>query len=135
MRRLLLAMAGTTVAFGVITLVALEGVEVVQLRTRTPEGSIRTTRTWVADAGGAMWIESATPDRPFLQDLATRPDVELARGSRVLPLHATVVPGDDGHRAIRALLRAKYGWADRWIGLLTDTSRSVAIQLRPASPP
>jgi hypothetical protein len=131
-RRALGAAAIAAVAFAAVTLLAVEGVEVVQLRTTAPDGRVRTTRTWVADAGGAMWIESATPERPFLQDVLARPDVELVRGGRVLGLRATVVPGDDGHRTIRDLLRAKYGWADRWVGLLTDTSRSVAVRLDPA---
>jgi len=32
---------------------------------------------------------------------------------------------------VRRLLAAKYGFADRWIGVLVDTSRSVAIRLEP----
>jgi hypothetical protein len=28
-------------------------------------------------------------------------------------------------------LRRKYGWADVWIGMLTDTSESIAIRLEP----
>ena len=44
------------------------------------------------------------------------------------------VPGDAGHRRIRRLLAEKYGWADTWIGLLTDTSRSVAVRLDPRTP-
>jgi len=42
-----------------------------------------------------------------------------------------VIEGDGGHRRIRSLLRARYGVADAWIGLLADTSRSVAIRLDP----
>jgi hypothetical protein len=144
-RRGLLAVGLVAVAFTAITLVALEGREVVRLRTTAPDGGVRTTRTRVADSGGAMWIESATPERPFLRDIAARPDVELVRGGRVLPMRATIVSADAGHRMIRSLLRERYGWADRWIGMLTDTSRSVAIRLderepgdattgRPASP-
>jgi hypothetical protein len=131
--RALLAAGLAALVFAAVTLVALEGVEVVQLRTTAPDGSLRTTRTWVADAGGAMWIEAATPERPFLQDIGARPEAELVRGGRVLRLRATVVPGEEGHRQVRGLLRVKYGWADRWIGMLTDTSRSVAIRLEPAA--
>ena len=120
------------VAFGVVTLVALEGGEVVQLRTVTSDGSLRTTRTWVADDEGATWIEAANPQRPFLLDLEERPVVSLVRGGAVQRLRAVPVPGDAPHRRIRALLRAKYGWADAWIGLLADTSASVAVRLEPA---
>jgi len=130
-RRLALVIGIAAVAFAAVTLVALEGREVVQLRTITPDGGVRTTRTWVADWDGAMWIEAANGQRPFLLDLQARPDVELVRGGRPLPLRAVAVPGPEGHRRIRALLAEKYGWADRWIGLIADTSHSVAIRLEP----
>jgi len=118
-------------AFVAVTLVALEGVEVVQLRTTAPDGSVRTTRTWVADADGATWVEAANPERPFLQDLAAHPEVSLVRDGTEHRLHAVPLPGDGPHRKIRQLLRAKYGWADAWIGLVADTSRSVAVRLDP----
>jgi F420H(2)-dependent quinone reductase len=130
-RRLALAVLVGAVAFGAVTLLAVEGKEVVQLRTTLPEGGTRTTRVWVAEADGAMWIEAAKPERPFLHDVQTRPDVELVRGGRVLRLRAVPVPGDTGHQKIRRLLAAKYGWADSWVALLEDTSRSVAIRLEP----
>ncbi len=133
-RRGVVAVGIVAVAFGCITVLALEGTEVVRLRTTAADGSVRTTRTWIAEADGAMWIESATPERPFLLDLTARPDVELVRGNDVLRLRAVPVPGDAGHRKIRDLLAAKYGWADTWVGLLTDTSRSVAVRLEPAGP-
>jgi hypothetical protein len=126
--------AVAAVGFGAVTLAALEGVEVVQLRTVEPDGSVRTTRTWVADADGAAWIEAANPDRPFLHDLQARPEVLLVRRGTVQRLRAVPMPGDVPHRKIRLLLRTKYGWADRWIGLLADTSRSVAVRLEPDEP-
>jgi hypothetical protein len=35
---------------------------------------------------------------------------------------------------VRAALRAKYGWRDAWVGLLVDSSRSVAVRLREPQP-
>ena len=75
------------------------------------------------------WIEAANPERPFLLALATHPDVELTRGGRVQRCHVEPMPNPAGHRHVRELLARKYGWADRWIGFLTDTSRSVAVRL------
>lgn len=118
------------VLFGVVTLVALEGREVVVLRTRDAAGAARDTRTWIADAEGDAWIEAANLERPFLRDVGTRTDVALWRHGAWHPCTATVVAGPEGHARIRALLRARYGWADRWIGLLADTSASVALRLR-----
>jgi hypothetical protein len=118
--------------FVFVTAMALEGGEVVQLRTLGPDGNARTTRVWIADADGAAWVEAASPDRPFLADIARDPQIELVRGDDVEPRRATVIDGAEGHAKIRALLRRRYGWADRWIGLLTDTSQSVAVRLDPA---
>ena len=111
------------------TLVALEGREVVVLKPIDGAGVARATRTWVADDDGYAWIEAANPERPFLLALAAHPDVDLARGGRVRRCHAEAMPNPAGHRHVRELLARKYGWADRWIGLLADTSGSVAVRL------
>jgi hypothetical protein len=128
-RALLVAAGVGALAFGAITLVALEGVEVVELRTHDGAGAPRTTRVWIADADGASWIESATPDRPFLRDIVVDPTIEVVRGGRVLAMQATPEPGQAGHDRIRRLLADKYGWADVWIGLVADTSQSVIVRL------
>ncbi len=130
------AIAGGTflalaLAFGALTLYAVEGREVVRLRTVAPDGSTRETRTWVADDGGAVWIEAAVAERPFFQHLLTNPAVELERNGTVRRYRAAPVPNPDGHERIRALLAEKYGWADWWVGLLTDSSGSVAVRLDP----
>ncbi len=116
-------------AFGAVTWVALEGKEVVVVRTHGVDGSPHRTRTWVADAAGATWLEAATPERPFLHDLQASPELELERRGELLRCRATIVPNPDGHRHIRGLLAERYGWADRWIGLIADTRRSVEVRL------
>ena len=125
-------LAGVLV-FGAVTLYALEGHEVVVLRTHAPDGSTRQTRTWVADDDGALWIEAAMPERPFLQDILSRPQVEVERGGTVRRFRPMPVPNPGGHAHIRRLLAERYGWADCWIGLLTDTSRSVEVRLDPVA--
>ncbi len=115
-----------------VTLVALEGQEVAVLRTRAADGGQRTTRVWVADVKGVPWIEAASPERPFYTDIERDPRVELERAGRTASFVAHPLPGPGGHAEIRALLRARYGWADRWIGAIADTSRSIAVRLEPA---
>jgi hypothetical protein len=78
-----------------------------------------------------MWIEAANPERPFLLDLRAQPEAVLLRGGQSQRVRAVPVPGASGHQRIRELLAARYGWADVWVGLLTDTSRSVAVRLDP----
>jgi len=118
-------------AFAATTLYALEGREVVVLRTKAADGSLRETRTWVADGDGSAWIEAAFADRPFYQQLLADPQIEVVRGGSVRRYRAVPMPNPDGHVRIRHMLAEKYGWADRWIGMLTDTSGSIAVRLDP----
>jgi hypothetical protein len=128
-RRLAALAALLGLAFGGVTLAALEGRDVVVLRTVDAAGRPRETRTWVADADGAAWVEAANPERPFLRDVLTNPAVALRRDGRWRRCRAEVAPNPEGHVRIRALLAARYGWADRWIALLADTRRSSAVRL------
>ena len=119
--------------FGGVTLYALEGHEVVVLRTAGDRGAQRETRVWIVDEGDHAWIEAATPERDFLRDLRARPEAELVRAGATSRVQAEPMPGAEPHRHLRTLLRAKYGVADWWVGLLQDTSRSVAVRIAPAS--
>jgi hypothetical protein len=121
--------AGAVLVLGAVTLVALEGAEVGVLRTAGGDGSERTTRVWLVDEAGATWIEAADPGRPFLRDVRADANVTLERGGTRRLCRAEVLPNPAGHDHVRRLLRRRYGWADRWIGLLADTSASVAIRL------
>ena len=133
MRRLLIAATLGLVVFGGVTLYALEGHEVVVLRTTDERGGARETRVWIADEGNHAWIEAATPERDFYRDLLAHPEAELRRSDASSRVRAIPVPGHEAHVRIRGLLRAKYGIADWWVGLLQDTSRSVAVRIAPAS--
>jgi len=127
-----LAVGATALAVGALaalTWLALEGREVAVLRTRGDAGAVRETRVWVADEAGVPWIEAGNPERAFYADLARDPHVDLVRGGAAARYVARPLPGEEGHRKIRGMLRAKYGLADWWIGCLVDTSRSVAIRL------
>ena len=115
--------------FACITMFALEGQDVAVLRTHTETGVIYETRVWLAEVDGSVWVEAATPEREFYQHILQRPDVEVFRAGKIEQYTATVHPGETGHAKIRHLLREKYGWADWWVGLLQDTSQSVAVQL------
>jgi hypothetical protein len=118
-------------AAGIVTFLAAESQEVVVLRTERSDGSIRRTRIWIAEDGGDSWIEAANPERAFYADLLARPDVEIERRGEIDRFRATPLPGPEGHEKIRGLLRTKYGWSDRWLGLIVDTSRSIAVRLDP----
>jgi hypothetical protein len=133
--RLALRFAALGAALGAalvgVTLLALEGGEVALLRTQAADGRRTETRVWVVDHEGAAWIEAATPERPWYRDLLAAPRVELGRAGVFRTYRALALPGDEGHARIRALHREKYGLADVWVGLLQDTSRSIAVRLEP----
>jgi len=129
-RRLLLPAVAVVLVFLAVTLIALEGKEVVVLGTQDADRTRRATRTWIAAEDGSLWIEAANPERPFLMDIATRPDVELRHGNATQKCRAYIELNPQGHLRIRRLLAAKYGWADSWVGLLTDTSGSLAVRLQ-----
>jgi hypothetical protein len=114
-----------------ITIFAAESGEVVLLRTQGGDGQWRETRVWIIQSEGELWIEATTPDRPFMADLGVDLKVEIVGGDTAIPYWALVVHRDIAHEFIREEMRARYGWADWWIGLLFDNSRSVAIRLKP----
>lgn len=116
--------------FAGITLLALEGDEVVRLHTVAPDGTERATRVWIAEEDGAWWVEVADPHRPFLADLRAGSPLVVERAGVRLPCGVEFSPQPGGHARIRRLLRERYGWKDVWIGLIADTAESSALELR-----
>lgn len=112
-----------------VTWYALEGHDVANLRTARADGAWRQTHVWVVEEGDSLWIEAATPERAWLLEAQAQPVVELVHAGATTRYRAVPEPGDAGHAKIRRLLRAKYGWADQWVALLQDTSRSLAVRL------
>ena len=129
MRRAALAIVLAVVAFGAVTLVALEGREVVVVETMDASGKPRRTRTWIAEEGGTPFVEAANPERPFVADLRRAPGLVLERGGARFVCRGEILPNPDGHARIRRLLAARYGWADSWIGMLADTHASLGVRL------
>lgn len=135
MLRAVVAISLLALLFGLVTFIALEGQEVARLKTRRDDGTWRTTHVWVAREDGTLWIEAATPDRSWYRELLARPRVEIELGGKSRAFRARPLPGDAGHRRIRSMLREKYGVADVWVGLLQDTSQSIAVAFDPEPSP
>lgn len=129
MKRLAFGVCGLLLAFGAVTLVALEASDVAVLVTPRPGGGVRETHVWWADDGGALLVEAATPERAWLAEAAG--EIDVVRAGRRERFRVERSPEPGAHDRLRALLRAKYGWRDAWVGLLQDTSRSVAVRLTP----
>jgi hypothetical protein len=127
MRELVAAVVVVASAFGVVTLVALEGEEVVVIETPTPPGAARRHAHLDGRRDGARGSRRP-PERAFVADLRRRPPRARASQARGT-LHRPIAPNPDGHDRIRRLLAARYGWADCWIALVADTHASLAIRL------
>lgn len=131
MKRILGALGVLAGALAVFTWWALEASDVAVLTTQRPDGGARETHVWWAADGDVLLLEAATPERAWLAEALAAGEVELARGGRRERFRVERSDGPEGHARIRALLREKYGLRDAWVGLLQDTSRSVALRLRP----
>ena len=126
-RRLII---GSILVWAVIaagTYLAGEQTEVVVLHTRDERGAEFSTKMWVVDLGNVTWVRVANPRRGWYQRLLANPRVELDRGGR----RAAYLAIPENERATRLTVdeafAEKYGWVDRWYGLLV---RSDAIPIR-----
>ncbi len=131
LRASLAALAVLLAALGALTWAALEWDGVGVLLTRAPDGALRETRVWAVEGDGALWVEAATPERPWYRDVQIEPTLSLAREGRPAGFRAVPLPGAAPHRRLRRWLRERYGWRDAWVALLQDTSRGVAVRLEP----
>jgi hypothetical protein len=105
------------------------GREVVTLRTQRADGTWQRTRLWVVDDDGAAWLHSAGAE--WAKRFEGDPIVELERGGTISKYRARPVPGP--HPRIDALLREKYGIADRWVRFIApDGDQVLVVRLDPA---
>lgn len=131
MKPALIAIAIFLAAFAGTTWWALESGGVAVVETRTPEGADRSTHVWYTEPDGELWLEAGTPENPWFRDVQQHPELTFRLDGRSARYTAQPVEDVSGHARIRSLIREKYGLRDRWVGLLVDTSRSVAVRLLP----
>jgi len=122
------------VAFAGTTLWALESDGVATITTHAPDGETRSTHVWFVDFDGELWLEAGTPENPWFTDMKRDPRIRFSAAGRSDDYLAEPVAGSETHTRLRQWLRDKYGLRDRWVGLLVDTSHSVAVRLHPAQP-
>ena len=127
----LIAVVTVVVALGATTWWALESGGVAVIETQIPGGTIRSTHVWYTEPGGELWLEAGTPENAWFQDVLRNPALTLEANGRVSRYTAHRDDSPSAHSRIRSLIREKYGFRDRWVGLIVDTSRSVAVRLVP----
>ena len=132
MKPVLIVVAGLVAAFGATTWWALESGGVAVIETRTPEGTVRSTHVWYTEFNDELWLEAGTPENAWFRDVQQHPVLTFRADGRSTRYVARPVEDPSGSSRIRSLIRDKYGFRDRWVGLIADTSRAVAVQLVPA---
>ena len=132
MKPLLIVVGTLVAAFGATTWWALESSGVAVIETRTPGGTVRSTHVWYTEPDKDLWLEAGTPENAWFQDVQQNPVLSFRANGRSARYVARPVDDPSGHSRIRSLIREKYGFRDRWVGLVVDTSRSVAVRLLPA---
>jgi len=130
-RRIAIAAGLGLVAAAALAWWVLESSGVAIIETRAPDGEVRRTHVWYVRAGDAVWLEAGRPEHPWYLDVQRTPRVVLRADGRADDFEAVSMPGRDAHAHVRALLREKYGLRDWILGLVVDTSRSIAVRLEP----
>ena len=114
---------------------ALEAGGVAVVSTARADGSLRETHVWYAELDGALWVEAGTPENPWYRDVQRTPTLRFTAEERSGHYHVHPDPDPARRRTLRSRLRAKYGWRDRFVGLLVDSEQSVPVRLEPVGAP
>ena len=130
MRRAALALGLLALAFVALTWIALESGGVAVVETHRADGTVRETRVWFVERDGALWLEAGAPENGWFVDVGGDPRLRIRTEGVWRETFADLVPEES--ERVRAALRAKYGWRDAWVGLLVDSTRSVAVRLHEA---
>lgn len=105
------------------------GGEVVTLTSFGAGGAPFHTHLWVVDAEEMPWLRAGQPGERWLARIRANPRVLLRRHGTESRYTAVPVTDPATRDRINALMRQKYGWADRTISLLRDGKKSVPVRL------
>ena len=117
------------VAFG-IQLIASETGEVAVLHVDA-DGAEHTTRIWVIEDLGHVWVRGGDYEGSWGRRAATHPAVRLERDGEATPYTAEVQTEPAVVQRINAGFRQKYGWRDVYVSyLIGDPQRDAALVLK-----
>jgi hypothetical protein len=138
-RRLFIAVAlavglGALFVGSIFTASELGG-EVVTLTSFDAGGARFHTHLWIVDADGSAWLRAGQPGEGWLARIRSDPHVLVARNGVEGRYLAVPVSDPTTRDRIHALMREKYGWADRYISMIRDGSKSVPVRLDPDAAP
>ena len=87
---------------------------------------------WVVDIDDTPWVRVANPRRGWYRRLVATPRVELVRNGQVSERRAAPDTGPEASGKVDAAFAAKYGFTDRWYGLLLRRG-PVPVRLDPVA--
>jgi hypothetical protein len=129
LKRVLIGIATLIAAFVATTWWVLESGGVAVVETRMPAGGVRSTHIWYVEPDGELWVEAGTPQNGWYLDAQVVPELHFRAEGRSVRCTARPIEDPGAHDRLRTLLREKYGFRDAWVGVLVDTSRSIALRL------
>ena len=131
MRLALVVATALVLAFAIATWWALEADGVAAIETHSSDGTIRSTHVWYVEPNGELMLEAGSPENGWFKDVQHNPLLSFSVNGTSARYIARPIAGAPAHERIRSLIREKYGWRDWWVGLIVDTSRSIAVELSP----
>ena len=109
---------------------AAERVEVVEVHASEPDGSIVTTRLWVVDYNGGLYLRVGADGSGWYSRIQANAKVDVMRDGTKKSYMA--VPEPESSLEINELMQAKYTWGDSFIGqLVGGREGSIPIRLNP----
>jgi hypothetical protein len=131
-RNVLAAIFVVVVVLAAVQMFASETGEVVNITTRDVDGQHRKTRVWIVDSDGSQWLRAGSDRAGWYKRLVQTPTLDLERNGVVAAYRIEPVPARIDE--INRLMHEKYGWADRYVGMLFGRDRAVPIRLDPRQP-
>lgn len=128
-KRLIWLIAVVIAGLLLLQMVASESGEVVVLSTRGEGESVEETRLWVVDHDGHAWLRAGQPQSGWFMRLKANPRIGLERDGVRNAFDAVPEPGM--RDPVNDLMRAKYGWADEFIGMLFGRDDATPVRLDP----
>jgi hypothetical protein len=108
--------------------IVIEKGEVVTIETRDAEGEPVTTRLWIVEVDGELYVRGPRHSQ-WIQNLMERPDVSLVRGDDLAGYRASAVNDPTLVADVDGAFSRKYGFAERWVDEIFNHTDPVAVRL------
>jgi len=105
--------------------------EVVQLTTYDARAHPHETDLWIVEVDGRRYVRSDLPGADWLDRLTANPEVELQRDSVKERVMARPIDDPAIREAVDRAMTEKYGFLNRFTGILRDEDAVVPVILEP----